>query len=108
MICPTYLYVITCGLITKQELLLNCAVVFKLDLLEKKNYNYLTAIVAVYEPCAAICNPYVPNLALIELGFYILAFCGFDAPNKFFHLFTQSSAISYNPTTKSEVINPIS
>ena len=97
-----------CGLITKQEELLNWAVVFKLDFWEKKNYNYLTADAAVSEPWAAIFKPYVPNLALIELWFYILAFCGFDAPNKFFHLFTQSSAISYNPTTKSEVINPIS
>jgi hypothetical protein len=56
-------------LITKQEQLLSCAVVFNVDLLEKKNYNYLYAIVEFYEPCAAIRNPYVPNLALIEFGF---------------------------------------
>lgn len=77
-------------------------------LLEKKNSSSLAAEEDESLPWTALLTPPSPKRALIEFGTYFLAFWTSVGPINYLHLVTQLSAISYIPTTRSELINSTS
>ena len=93
----------------QSEQLLSIAVVFiGLVLGSPLNQKSVSLFIDPTEslPCTAFLVPSVPNNALIELGFSVLATKVLVGPITYLHLSTAFSATSSMPTTTSLLMKP--